>query len=214
MGIKQYNNAIQRSYGPTGCRFHPNCLDCPLPKCVEDMSQSEVQRLHNEKTITDRNRMLLNRMDTLTGQGIPRHKAIQIIAQYMGLKGTASIYRRLKRIKELPQDLSSQREIYLNEGSDEPTPYRYRMLCPHCTQRVTHPISDADTRYYLNRLMSKSLSDAIVRHGHHQGCGKEVWLIFSVSEDLRLTAGLAASPWGYDRLEYPEPYADLEIRVE
>ena len=213
MGIKQYNNAIQRSYGPTGCEFHPNCLDCPLPKCVLDMTQEEVQKLQEQKARMDHRRTMLNRMDTLVEQGVPRHKAIQMIAQYMGIKGTNGIYRRLKRLREQPQDLSSQREIYLKETPEEPTPYQYQMRCPHCNQKVSHPISDADTRYYLSRLMKWSLSDGIVRQGRHQGCGKEVWLIFSVSEDLRLTAGLSASPCNYDRLEYPEPYQEIELKV-
>ena len=34
------------SYLPdTGCRWSPSCLDCPLPKCVHDMTKSEGQRL-------------------------------------------------------------------------------------------------------------------------------------------------------------------------
>lgn len=45
------------TYKDTGCQLHPSCLDCPLPRCVEDEPRSK-QRLRQGATAATVNKLL------------------------------------------------------------------------------------------------------------------------------------------------------------
>ena len=215
MGIKQYNRAIQRSYGPTHCEFHENCLSCPLSTCIEDMNEEDIQKLREERKDPEKRKPFIDQIheplqSRSTQTKAAQTKAAQTIADYMGLKSPISIYQRLKRIRMEPKDRSSQREMYINEKitvrNRKPASYSYRMRCPHCDGVVVYQMSDDDTRHYLQALLKRSLGDGIVRHSRHTSCGRDVWLIISVSSDLHLTAGLGVSPCDDQEMRKPEPH--------
>ena len=225
MGIKQHNRAIQRSYGPTRCEFHENCLSCPLSTCIEEMDQKDIQKLREERRrvlptsvaeqISTLHKPVQDTVQDPVQDEEARQRAAQKIANYMGLKTPSSIYRSLRRIRMEPKDRSSQREMYVNEKTTvinrAPASYRYQMTCPHCQGVVVYPMRDDDTRYYLQALLKKSLGDSIVRQSWHTSCGLNVWLIISVSADLQLTAGLGVSPCDDREMRKPEPHDEQQI---
>ena len=219
MGIKQYNRAIQRSYGPTSCEFHENCLSCPLATCIEEMEEEEIEKLRERRREIERNLIINLIQPPSSEESIEpepvRQKAAQAIARYMGLKSPVSIYPRIRRIRMEPKDRSSQQEMYIRERANlrnkPPSSYRYKLACPHCREAVVYPMRDDETRHYLQALLKKSIGDSIVRRSRHTSCRTDLWLIISVSADLYLTAGLGLSPCDDREMRKPEPQHQQKI---
>ena len=221
MGIKQYNRAIQRSYGPTSCEFHENCLTCPLPACIEEMEEEEIEKLREERRSEAERSLIINliqpppQIKECIQPEPARQKAAQTIASYMGLKSPGSIYPRIRRIRTAPKDRSSQQEMYIRERANlrnrSASGHRYRLECPQCRSDVVYPMRDDETRHYLQAILRKSVGDSIVRRSQHNSCGTDVWLIISVSPDLHLTAGLGISPCDDSEMRKPEPQHQQKI---
>ncbi len=79
-----------------GCRIHDDCLNCPLPVCIEDMTPEDARRAirrHEDERI-DRG------IREMTTRGMTKRQAVTSLAERMGLSSTSNIYWRLKRQRE------------------------------------------------------------------------------------------------------------------
>ena len=76
-----------------GCRIHDDCLNCPLPVCIEDMTRAEARQMvkEHEDERTDQ------RVKELMERGITRRQAVISLSGQLGVKNTSNIYRALKR---------------------------------------------------------------------------------------------------------------------
>ena len=83
----------RRTSNPNGCRIHDDCLNCPLPVCIEDMTRAEARQMvkEHEDERTDQ------RVKELMERGITRRQAVISLTGQLGVKNTCNIYRKLKR---------------------------------------------------------------------------------------------------------------------
>ena len=84
---------IRGSSNPSGCRIHPDCLNCPLPVCIEDMTTAEARqtvKYHEDERTDQIVRELMER-------GKTRAQAVTSLTRQMGVKNTCNIYRKLKQ---------------------------------------------------------------------------------------------------------------------
>ena len=84
---------IWGAFNPNGCRIHPDCLNCPLPVCIQDMTPAEARqtvKYHEDEGKDQRVRELMER-------GITRGQAVISLTRQMGVKNTCNIYRKLKQ---------------------------------------------------------------------------------------------------------------------
>ena len=90
-GMKE--KRIWGAFNPNGCRIHPDCLNCPLPVCIQDMTPAEARqtvKYHEDEGKDQRIRELMER-------GITRGQAVISLTRQMGVKNTCNIYRKLKQ---------------------------------------------------------------------------------------------------------------------
>ena len=79
--------------GKNGCRVHDDCLQCPLPKCIEEVSQAEARRIIRKQK--DRN--LARQVSRMMEQGMTLRQAVMSVTEQRGMKDPSNIYRALKR---------------------------------------------------------------------------------------------------------------------
>ena len=48
-----------KTYKVGGCRFHPNCLTCPLPRCYFELTPREAMHLPRNSTLADVREVML-----------------------------------------------------------------------------------------------------------------------------------------------------------
>ncbi len=93
MNHRKTARTIQIKYIPTGCEIHHDCLTCPLPRCIEEMTYGERKRLHT--AIQDN--MLCRSIQDLMNHGMTKKDAISQTASRLGVKHRNNIYRKFKR---------------------------------------------------------------------------------------------------------------------
>ena len=87
-------------YADTGCAFSATCLSCHLPKCVHDMTSSEMAQLRNSSQNKPLSQPKLEHSNTvravrdLCALGMTREEAVEKVAQGHGVS-SITIYRRL-----------------------------------------------------------------------------------------------------------------------
>ena len=87
-------------YADTGCAFSATCLSCHLPKCVHDMTASEMAQLRNISQNKPLPQSKLEHSTTaravrdLCALGMTREEAVEKVAQGQGVS-RRTIYRRL-----------------------------------------------------------------------------------------------------------------------
>ena len=91
--MDEKTNRTSRPATPNGCRAHGDCLSCPLPVCIEEMTPAEARRTVREHETE----MMDLRVRAMTGRGITRGEAVRRLAGQLGVKNTCNIYRKLKR---------------------------------------------------------------------------------------------------------------------
>ena len=90
--MEEKTNRTSRPENPNGCRAHGDCLSCPLPVCIEELTPADARRAVREHET----RMMDLRVREMTGRGITRGEAVRRLACQMGVKNTCNIYRKLK----------------------------------------------------------------------------------------------------------------------
>ena len=89
-------------YEDTGCSFSPSCLSCPLPRCVLDMTPSEVAQLRRARLRGGRPLTATETaVESLVAQGATLDGAIGRIAAQEGVTKQA-IYLRMARQSTRP----------------------------------------------------------------------------------------------------------------
>ena len=78
---------------PNGCHIHDNCLNCPLPVCIEDLTKEKAGKLLQQREYERIDRKIRE----LTDRGMTRRQAVTTLAESIGMKDPSNIYRRLKR---------------------------------------------------------------------------------------------------------------------
>ena len=79
-----------------GCRVHPDCLECPLPICIMELTPPEARRAVYELK-TD---LMDRQVKVMMVQGLTRRQAVTQMAGLLGVKHTSNIYRKLKKHRE------------------------------------------------------------------------------------------------------------------
>ncbi len=79
-----------------GCRVHQDCLECPLPVCIMELTPPEARRAVYEHK-TD---LMERQVKVMMVQGLTRRQAVTRMAGLLGVKHTSNIYRKLKKHRE------------------------------------------------------------------------------------------------------------------
>ena len=90
------NRKVATEPAQDGCQVYPNCLECPLPICIMDMTPLEARR-----TVQEHKAELIERqVKAMMKQGLTSRQAVIRMAKHLGVKNTCNIYRRLKKHRE------------------------------------------------------------------------------------------------------------------
>ena len=84
---------IRGASNPNGCRIHPDCLNCPIPVCIEDMTTAEARRTVKYHEDEGKDQIVRELMEG----GKTRAQAVTSLTRQMGVKNTCNIYRGLKQ---------------------------------------------------------------------------------------------------------------------
>ena len=84
---------IRGTSNPSGCRIHPDCLNCPLPVCIEDMTPAEARRTVKYHKDEGKYQIVREMME----RGKTRAQAVTSLTRQMGVKNTCNVYRKLKQ---------------------------------------------------------------------------------------------------------------------
>ena len=96
----RYNNRTNRKVAAEpaqdGCQVYPNCLECPLPICIMDMTPPEARRAVREH----KTELIERQVKAMMKQGLTSRQAVIRMAKHLGVKNTCNIYRQLKKHRE------------------------------------------------------------------------------------------------------------------
>ena len=98
MEKRNYRTNRKRAAAPVlnGCQVHPNCLECPLPICIMDLTPPEARRAVHEH----RTELIERQVKAMMKQGLTSRQAVIRMAGKLGVKNTCNIYRKLKKHRE------------------------------------------------------------------------------------------------------------------